>query len=80
MSKPPPEDVPDTLSAMAAPVPATRYDVALATVPLSFVTAAVATFATDLAATGALVLPAVVGLLVIVDTCYLRPPLEWGDG
>lgn len=73
---PPPEDVPDPLSAMAAPVPATRYDVALAVILLAFVAAGVVALATDLGPIALLVLPAAAGVLVIADTCYLHPPIE----
>lgn len=76
MSEPssPPEDVPDPLSALAAPLPATRYDAALAVILAAFVAAAVIALATDFAPLGVLPLPAVVGTLVIADTCYLHPP------
>lgn len=73
---PPPEDVPDPLSALATPVPVSRYDVALAVILLAFVAAAVVAFVTDLGPIGLLLLPAAVGILVIVDICYLHPPID----
>lgn len=82
MSEPPsdpPDATPDPLSALVAPVAATRYDAALAVILVSFVTAPILELATGLGATGALAVPAVVSLLVIVDICYLRPPLEGSE-
>lgn len=78
MSEPPPEpsDVtPDPLSTLALPLAATRYDAALAVILLAFVAAAVVALAVDIGPIAPLVLPAAAGVLVIVDTCYLHPPI-----
>lgn len=69
-------DLPDPLSILAAPIAATRYDAALGVILLSFVASALLGFATGLTSIGSLLVPAVVGFLVIVDTCYLHPPID----
>ncbi|WP_114577326.1 hypothetical protein [Saliphagus sp. LR7] len=71
-----PEDVPDPLSALAEPIAATRYDVPLGVILAAFVATAVVTFAIGLRSIGLLLFPAAIGILVIVDTCYLHPPID----
>lgn len=75
-SLPPPEDVPDPLQTLSAPLAATRYDVALGVILLAFMATAVVALATDLPLVRLLLFPATVGGLVIVDTCYLHPPID----
>ena len=55
---------------------ATRYDFALAVIPMAFVVAVVAATALNLTVIQALVPAAVIGIIVIVDACYLNPPIE----
>ncbi|WP_255169240.1 hypothetical protein [Natrononativus amylolyticus] len=72
-----PDRDPDPLTTLVEVLTAaTRYDFALAVIPLAFVVAVVAATALNLTVIQALVPAAVIGIIVIVDACYLNPPVE----
>ena len=58
---------------------ANRYDLALGIIPIVFVVALVAASALGVPVPYALAVAAVVGGGVIVDACYLNPPVDRGS-
>jgi hypothetical protein len=55
---------------------ANRYDFALGLVPIAFVVTLVAAHALGVPTLHAIAAAAVVGVGVIVDACYLNPPID----
>jgi hypothetical protein len=53
-----------------------RYDLVLGVIPITFVVSIVVSAATGLSVVYALAPAALVGILVIVDACYLNPPID----
>jgi hypothetical protein len=53
-----------------------RYDLALGIIPVAFVVSIAVSAATGLRLIHALAPAALVGILVIVDACYLNPPID----
>ncbi|NKE38005.1 hypothetical protein GWG54_19860 [Natronococcus sp. JC468] len=58
---------------------ADRYDLALGTIPIAFVIALVAAAAFGVPAPYALAGAAIVGVGIVVDVCYLNPPIDQGS-
>ncbi|WP_306054993.1 hypothetical protein [Natronococcus wangiae] len=58
---------------------ANRYDLALGVIPVAFAGALVAAHALGVSVLHALSVAAVIGLAVIVDSCYLNPPVDQGS-
>lgn len=58
---------------------ADRYDLALGIIPIAFVIALVTANAFGIAVPYALVGAAIVGVGIIVDVCYLNPPIDQGS-
>ncbi|MDJ1432935.1 hypothetical protein [Halostagnicola sp. A-GB9-2] len=59
---------------------ATRYDLALGIIPIAFAVALVAAFVLAVPVQYALLPAAVVGAVVVVDACYLNPPVDPDQG
>ncbi|MEY7849334.1 hypothetical protein AB7C87_09055 [Natrarchaeobius sp. A-rgal3] len=57
---------------------ANRYDFLLAIVPIAFAVALVGASVLGVSLEATMVVAAVVGMVVIVDACYLNPPTERG--
>ena len=58
---------------------ASRYDLLLGIVPVAFAVALVVASVLDLSIAQAMVFAAAVGVLVIIDACYLNPPVDQGS-
>ncbi|THE65780.1 hypothetical protein D8Y22_06335 [Salinadaptatus halalkaliphilus] len=58
---------------------ANRYDFLLAVVPVAFVVALVAATVLGTSMVQTLFVAALIGVLVIVDACYLHPPSDQGS-
>ena len=58
---------------------ADRYDFALAIIPVAFAVALVATHAFGVSVMQAVTAASVIGILVIIDACYLHPPTDQGS-
>ncbi|SFC18466.1 hypothetical protein SAMN05444422_105171 [Halobiforma haloterrestris] len=58
---------------------ADRYDLLLGIVPVAFAVALVVAGVASLSMAQALLVAATVGVLVIVDACYLNPPTDQGS-
>ncbi|AGB35973.1 hypothetical protein [Natronococcus occultus] len=58
---------------------ANRYDLALGGIPIAFVIALVAANVLGISVPYALAAAAIVGVGVIVDVCYLNPPIDQGS-
>ena len=58
---------------------ATRYDLLLAIVPVAFAVALVAASVLGISMVQAMLIAAPIGVFVIIDACYLNPPVDQGS-
>ncbi|EMA46477.1 hypothetical protein [Halobiforma nitratireducens] len=58
---------------------ADRYDFLLWIVPAAFAVALVVATVASVSVSQALIVAAAIGVLVIVDACYLNPPIDQGS-
>lgn len=56
-----------------------RYDLLLAIVPVAFAVALVVAIVANVSVTQAVLVAAAIGVFVIVDACYLHPPIDQGS-
>jgi len=59
---------------------ATRYDFVLGLIPLAFAVALVATLVLEVSTVQAFAVAAVVGVVAVIDACYLNPPIGPDQG
>ncbi|NUB90343.1 hypothetical protein HTZ84_16265 [Haloterrigena sp. SYSU A558-1] len=58
---------------------ASRYDLLLGVVPVAFTVALVAAHVLRLPVVHAMFVAATIGALVVIDACYLNPPVDQGS-
>ncbi|PCR92070.1 hypothetical protein [Natrinema ejinorense] len=58
---------------------ATRYDLPLGVIPLAFAVALVTATLLELSGVQTLLIAGVVDAFVVVDACYLNPPVDQGS-
>ena len=56
-----------------------RYDLVLGIIPIAFVVALSAASVLSLPITHTLLIAAIIGVITIVDACYLNPPVGQGS-
>ncbi|ELY55917.1 hypothetical protein [Natronolimnohabitans innermongolicus] len=58
---------------------ASRYDFLLVIVPIAFAVALVAAYVLSVSIVQAMGVAAAIGVLVVIDACYLNPPIDQGS-
>ena len=57
---------------------ADRYDLILAIIPVAFAVALVGVYVVGASVTQAIVFAGIIGVLAILDACYVNPPTDQG--